>query len=296
MKKNAAVVLCALAYAAAVLVAAAVGYALRSQHPLIMIAAADAAGTLVIFLFSIGFNNSSFYDPYWSVAPMVIAAYWALSPIFDGVDLLRQFVVLAFVCFWGTRLTFNFLRGWGGLEHEDWRYADLREKNGRAFWFVSFTGIHFVPTILVYLGCLPFYAIFTAQDRPFGLLDGIAAAVTLIAIAFETVADHQLRRFVHRNQEPGRILDTGLWACSRHPNYFGEVLFWWGLFLFAVAADPAQWWTIVGAVSITLLFLFISLPLIENRMAKKPGYAEHAHKIPLLVPWFPQKASPDSSS
>ncbi len=290
MKKTSAIALCALAYVAALLVAAAVGYALRSQHPLIMIAAADAAGTLVIFLFSIGFNNSSFYDPYWSVAPMVITAYWFLSPISEGADLLRQIAVAAFVCFWGARLTFNFLRGWSGLEHEDWRYVDLREKNGRAFWFVSFIGIHFVPTILVYLGCLPLYPIFTAQDRPFGLLDVAAAVVTLVAIAFEAVADRQLRRFVGTNQEPGRILDTGLWAYSRHPNYFGEVLFWWGLFLFALAADPALWWTIAGAAGITLLFLFISLPLIETRMAKKPGYPQHAQKTPLLVPWFPKKA------
>ena len=289
MNKNAAVALCALAYAAALLVAVAVGYALRSQHPLITIAAADAAGTLIIFLFSVSFNNSSFYDPYWSVAPMVIVSYWIFSPISEGADFLRQIAVAAFVCFWGARLTYNFLRGWQGLAQEDWRYVDLREKNGRAYWLVSFTGIHFVPSILVYLGCVPFYAIFSARDRPFGLLDGIAAAVTLIAIVFETVADRQLRRFVLTNNEPGRILDTGLWAYSRHPNYFGEVLFWWGLFLFAIAADPAKWWSIAGAAGITLLFLFISIPLIEKRMTKKPGHAEHARRTPLLVPWFPKK-------
>ena len=143
-----------------------------------------------------------------------------------------------------------------------------------------------MPTALVYLCRFPLFPVFTTQGRPFGVFDGAAAAVTLVAICIEAAADQQLRRFAQTNEAPGHILDTGLWAYSRHPNYFEEVLFWWGLFLLGIAADPSRWWTIAGAVSITLLFIFISLPLIEKRMSKKTGYAEHVQRISGLVPWF----------
>lgn len=263
------------------------GYALRAQHPLAMLAAADVAGTLVIFGFSVAFNNSSFYDPYWSVGPMVIVLFWALSPLSDGVDLIRQLVLVGLVWLWGARLTFNFLRGWRGLDQEDWRYTDFRETTGRAYWLVSLTGIHLVPTAFVFAGCLPLYVVFTLPGKPFGILDALAAAVTLAAILIEGLADNQLRRFVLSNPEKGRILDTGLWAYSRHPNYFGEILFWWGLFLFVAAVAPAQWWTAAGAVSITALFVGISVPLIDKRMRKsRPDYDEHVRRVSALVPWF----------
>ena len=108
------------------------------------------------------------------------------------------------------------------------------------------------------------------------MLDVLAVLVTAAAIAVEAGADRQLRRFLTSPRKPGQILDTGLWAFSRHPNYFGEVLFWWGVWLFGLAADPSRWWTIVGPAGITALFLGISVPMMDKRMlARHPGYAEH---------------------
>ena len=94
-----------------------------------------------------------------------------------------------------------------------------------------------------------------------------------------------------RNDDPNRILDTGLWAYSRHPNYFGEITFWWGLCIFAYAAAPEAWWAYIGAAAITVMFWFISVPLIETRMLKKrPHYREHQKRISKIIPWFPRRS------
>jgi steroid 5-alpha reductase family enzyme len=155
---------------------------------------------------------------------------------------------------------------------------------------VSFGGIHLFPTVQVYLACLPLYPALVS-GRSFGWLDAVAGLVTLIGVGFELVADNQLRRFVRANPPRAAILETGLWAWSRHPNYFGEITFWWGLWLFGLAADPGWWWTVVGPLAITLMFRFASLPMIETRMAeRREGWAAHAERVPLLVPRPPRRA------
>jgi len=261
-------------------------------HPLVVVAVGDLVGTVAIFAFSFVFRNSSFYDPYWSVAPVPIALYLASHPqaVDDAVP-GRQVVAIALVTLWGLRLTWNWARGWTGLHHEDWRYGKLREDTGKAYWLVSFSGIHLFPTVLVYLGCLGLYPALLAGSRPFGLLDLLAAGVTAGAVVIEGLADDQLRAFVRRNRDPNRYLDTGLWAWSRHPNYFGEVSFWWGVWLFGLAADPSSaWWTAAGPLAMTGLFVFISIPMMEKRMvAKRPAYAEHQRRVSMLVPLPPRR-------
>lgn len=284
MQKAIGTIWCVLAYAAGLAAAFYVGAVLEGQHPLVVIGAADAAGTVVVFLFSAASNNSSVYDPYWSAAPIVIFAYLAYLAGPEADDLTRLLVMGLFVVLWGVRLTWNWYRGWNGLAQEDWRYVDIREKTGWGYWPVSFLGIHLVPTIFVYLGCFSMYAALMGEPRPFNYLDIFASAVTAFAIWIEATADNQLRAFKRANRQSGKILDTGVWAWCRHPNYLGEILFWWGLYGFALAADWNNWWTIVGPLAITLLFVFISLPLIEKRMAKKPGYAAHRKASPALLP------------
>ncbi len=272
---------CGIAYAVAIAAAFAVGYAVHDQfHSLVVVAIADAVGTIVIFVFSRTFNNSSFYDPYWSVAPMVMVAYWST----DAGNTARAMVVTALVWAWGGRLTGNFLAGWPNVRHEDWRYVNLRQQNGRAYWLVSFFGIHFAPTAWVYLGCLAFFPAFTSA-RDFGVADVFATVFTVGAIALEAIADDQLRRFRRSNPASGAIMKSGLWRKSRHPNYLGEISFWWGLYFFGLTADPSVWWTIAGPLSITLLFAFISIPMIDKRhVARRPEYAEHMRVTSALVP------------
>jgi steroid 5-alpha reductase family enzyme len=212
-------------------------------------------------------------------------ALWLASHPAPGAPPLRRYLVVGLIVLWGARLTWNWLRGWGGLHHEDWRYVDLRQKTGRAYWLVSFFGLHFMPTVTVFLGLVAL-APALSGTAPLGPLDALAAAVTLGAVVLEAIADEQLRAFRHRPRADGSILDTGLWAWSRHPNYLGEISFWWGLFLFGVAGTQAiAWWTLPGPLWMTALFVFISVPMLDRRsLARRPAYAAHMKAVPGLLP------------
>ena len=269
----------ALAYAAALVVALAAGWALRDRHPILVAAAADFAATLVVFGFSVGYGNSSLYDPYWSVAPLPIAIYWT------GAPGLRQLLILALVALWGVRLTGNWAARWRGIGDEDFRYQEIRRRTGRLYWPASLVSIHLMPTIWVFLGLLPLYPAL-ARPNPITVLDVTALVVTAAAIAIEAAADRQLRVFLRTRRDPEAVLDKGLWARCRHPNYLGEVLFWWGLYLFGVAAEPAWAWSGVGPLSITLLFVFVSVPWMDRRLLlRHPAWAQTMKSLPALLPW-----------
>jgi len=259
--------------------------ALHFSQTMVNVFIADAVATVLVFIVSVMFNNSSVYDPYWSVAPPIIVIY--LMQLFPEGNEIRQFVVLALVLFWGVRLTVNWWRGWQGIKHQDWRYTTIAEKTGKFYWPVSFLGIHFMPTVFVFLGCLPmWYAL--SSNEPFNVFDMVAAIFTFSAIMIEWIADEQLIKF--RKTSSGKsFMNTGLWAVSRHPNYLGEISFWGGIFLFAVSSSgfihSNGMWTVVGFISMVILFKFISIPLMEKRnMERKPGYQEYIKKVPALFP------------
>lgn len=245
---------------------------------------ADVAATVLIFAASVIFKNSSVYDAYWSVAPPIIAAY--LIQLFPDGNKVRQFVILALVLFWSIRLTLNWWRGWSGMKHQDWRYTSIAEKTGKWYWPVSFLGIHFMPTVFVFLGCLPLWYALSGSE-PFGVVDAVATLVTFSAILIEWIADEQLIRF-RKNSSGKTFIQSGLWAISRHPNYLGEISFWGGIFLFAVASSGLSnsgYWTVIGFISMIILFKFISIPLMEKRnITRKPGYEEYIKKVPALFP------------
>jgi steroid 5-alpha reductase family enzyme len=270
------------AYAVALAVAVAVGWALRGRSPVLVAALADIAATLVVFAFSVRHDNSSVYDPYWSVAPICIAAYWAAAGEVD----LRALLVLLLVTTWGIRLTSNWVTRWRGLQDEDFRYVEIRRKAGRLYWPASLFGIHLLPTAWVFLGMLPTWPALSGQGGHLGALDLAALGVTTAGIVVKAVADRQLRRFLRTRRDTSAVVETGLWRLSRHPNYFGEVSFWWGLGLFGLAADPRWAWTVVGPLSITVLFLAVSIPWMDRRMrARHPAWAEKTASLPALVPW-----------
>ena len=254
---------------------------------LVFVFLADIIGTFVIFIFSTIFKNASLYDPYWSVIPLIITIFYALNS--KRLSLI-SIIVIIFVFIWSIRLTFNWVRQWKGLSHEDWRYQDLRTKNGSKFWIVNLVGIQLMPTILVYLGTLPIYTVFYMSNQHLTILDILAFIITLTAILFETIADQQLRNFIkHRNSQEETI-KSGLWKFSRHPNYFGEVLFWWGLYVFSLAISLEFWWFIIGPLSITVLFIAVSIPLMEKKnMMTKPSYETYKKEVSKLIPWFKKK-------
>ena len=260
-----------LAYAAATLIAIAVYLAVDA--PLLWrILYADIAATAVIFAFSVWFKNSSFYDAYWSVVPILIGFTLLLAA--NGGNFTREVMILSLVSLWGVRLTWNWGYGWSGLNHEDWRYVRLQERTGVYYWIVSFLGIHMFPTVIVFVGCIPMFSVFES-NAALNFWDVMAFVATLSAIALEAQADRALHRFRATRQSSEEILRSGVWSWCRHPNYLGELGFWFGVFLFGVAALEGQPTNLMksGPVSMLLLFVIVSIPMIDKKLTEsKPGY------------------------
>ena len=276
--------LSAAAYVAALAVAIVVVRATGLPGALAQLGLGTLVATVFIFATSVALNNSSMYDPYWSLQPLAIAGYylWTYWGSLSGRRIL--IAVLAFL--YAARLTANFYRDWPGLSKEDFRYVGFREATGRLYWPVSFLGIHLFPTVMVFLGCLPMYAVSAGDPATaLGWLDVVGVVVTLGAIVLAFVADEQLRVFRQDSANRGRCISTGLWARSRHPNYLGEITTWWGFWLLALAAAPRYWWTVAGAAAITAMFVFASVPMMEKRaLATRAGYREYRERTPMLLP------------
>lgn len=283
--RGAALVAVAVTYVVAGLAAWVVVALAGGLSALVATLLADVAATLVVFGVSMAFDNASFYDPYWSVAPPVIAVAWAAS---GQGEATRRVLVIWLLAAWGIRLTVNWVRTWSGIGHEDWRYVMLRgqARHGRPWWLIDLTGIQLFPTLIVLLALLPAWPALThGAGRGLGALDVVAAVMLAGAFLLEATADLQRHRWAARPGNAGRIIDVGVWRYSRHPNYLGEIGVWWGLWLFGLAADPGWWWTVVGPLAMVGLFAFASIPMMDRRsLERRPGYAAHMAAVPALVP------------
>lgn len=239
---------------------------------------ADVIATVVTFLFSVLFGNASVYDPYWSVQPVVIVIAFAIKSPALGI---AQILPMIAVFLWGLRLTANWAYTFHGMEHQDWRYTMLKEKTGKLYPIVNFLGIHLVPTLIVYGCTLP--VVFTLVYAPaFNAGSAVFFAVSILAVVLQGTADCQMHKF--RKSKVGGFIRVGLWKYSRHPNYLGEILMWWGIALAFVCIMPEYWYLIAGAVANTLLFTFISVPLADNHQARKEGFDEYKKSTRMFLP------------
>ncbi|WP_142274676.1 DUF1295 domain-containing protein [Mycobacterium scrofulaceum] len=250
---------------------------------------ADVVATLTVFAFSRAYRNSSFYDAYWSVIPPLLTCYWWSEA---GTSRLRCWLVAVLVVVWSIRLTANWVYGFPGLHHEDWRYGMFRERAGSWEFAVDLVAIHLIPTLQVFAGMLPVYVCLTRGGDDVGWLTALAFVVGLSAVALESAADWQLHRFV-RHRQSGEVMDRGLWGWSRHPNYFGEFGFWVALALFGVAAAPADaWWLFGGALAMLAMFLGASIPMMEKRsLERRPDYQRVIDRVARFVPRPPRRVS-----
>ncbi|MEP3209968.1 MAG: DUF1295 domain-containing protein [Maribacter sp.] len=246
--------------------------------------AASFIMTVVCFLFSVIKRNSSVYDAFWSVIPF----YFVVLLCCINLKELTVFHLLTFlvVSIWSWRLTLNWARSWSGFSQEDWRYKDLAEQTGMIYPLVNFFGIHLFPTAMVFSAMWPLFDVFSSPMQ-YAWLFFIGMAVCLSGVALEFIADNQLAQFRKRpNPKPEELLETGIWAKSRNPNYLGEMLFWFGIFLIGYSFGTSSI-TIVGAIVMVCLFVVISIPLKEDRMIeRKPTYGAYKKRVPKLIPKF----------
>jgi len=247
-------------------------------HPLTALFIADAAATIVIFIFSLVLKNASVYDPYWSVQPVFFigAMYLHYGLGFQAVHLL----VLIPLSLWSIRLTFNWASGFENLRWEDWRYREYKTRNPKTAQLIVFTGIMLMPTCLVFLGTVPYWYFLQAENYNL-ILSAAGGFIILMGTLFEHLADSRLK--LHKkNEKRTSYIDEGLWRYSRHPNYLGEIFIWIGLFLAGLVNFHP--FSVPGVLLIILLFTCISIPMMERHILEKiPEYAVYKKTVWPLV-------------
>lgn len=235
--------------------------------------------TMILFIGSVVHRNSSIYDAYWSVAPPV---FITLGLLISGQWSARELMMSAVVFIWAIRLTANWVYTWPGMHHQDWRYTQLRKDTGLLYPLVNFTGIHFFPTLMVYVAFTPAILIYTQPDTPLNYWDWIALLIGLGSVGIQGLADYQMHQFRKSNQ--GKINNQGLWKYSRHPNYLGEIGVWLAVFTFGLGAGLPWWPYILCPLSMAGMFVVISIPMMEKRQSAKPGWEEYKKQTGKLLP------------
>ena len=280
-------------YLLATIVAITVFYAMKNgpilDHSatvklLLSLFVADVVATIIVWAFGLLYENVSVYDPYWSVFPPVAFLLWAF---YTGVWSLPVILLLIASWYWGWRLTRNWVITFKGIGHADWRYTKYRSLHPVLFHLINFFGLNMVPTLVVFAAMLPGLKLYEnplsfkfTSAVSFGLLF-LGFVICLIAPTIQLIADKQSHDF--RAAHPGEVCNVGLWKHGRHPNYFGEILFWWGIWIMYVPFGGIDWF-ILGPIAMTALFLGISIPLMEQRqLANKPGYAEYRRQTRILI-------------
>lgn len=267
---------------------------IKIDHLMVRFLVLDLICTVFVYLVSMIFNNASVYDPYWSVAPMVILPMFMVA--LKAYHLV-VYVIIILYFIWGIRLTANWAYGFKNLNHQDWRYKNFQDKHPKTWFLINLFGIHMVPTIIVFLGMLPTMYLMDLVVNNSDKIEASAASIfaviiILVAIILETVADIQMHKFRKDPNNKGKINESGLWKKARHPNYGGEILFWIGVFLYTSSMDGAgnSFILAFSPLIVFLLFAFISVPMMEKRQKKnKPGYEEYMKRTNIFFPIFPKE-------
>lgn len=248
--------------------------------------AAVGAAVLALWLVSLAIRDASIVDVFWGLGYVGIA--WIAFALGDGEPGRKLATALA-ASLWGLRLGGHL--AWRNLgAGEDPRYARMRQHHGSRFWIVSLATVFGLQGVLMLVISLPIQVAQARAGPPLGVLDAAGLALVATGLGLEAVADLQLSRFRADPSQRGRVLDRGLWRYSRHPNYFGDAVVWWGIWLVACSA-PWGFWTIVSPALMTFLLLRVSgVALLERGLARsKPGWAEYAARTSAFVPWPPRR-------
>ena len=240
---------------------------------------------LVFWVISLVLRDASIADIAWGLVFVAIAwAAWA-----SGSGSTASLIAAVAVTVWGSRLAIYI--GKRNLGHgEDRRYQAMRAKRPDRFWLWSLFGVFVLQGLLALVVSLPVQSLGAVADAEPGALSWIGLAVFLTGLGFEAIGDAQLAAFKRDPASKGKVMDRGLWRYTRHPNYFGDALLWWGIWLIAVGAGAA-WWTLIGPGLMTFLLVRVSgVALLESDMAeRRPGYAEYVRRTSAFIPRPPKR-------
>ncbi|NUO02579.1 MAG: DUF1295 domain-containing protein [Saprospiraceae bacterium] len=220
-------------------------------------------------------------DVAWGLGYALIALYLASTRGLTAVSLL----VYGLTAIWALRLSGHiFWRNRG--KTEDFRYAQWRVEWGRWFFLRSYLQVYLLQGLFLLVIAAPLWVAGTFGSNETGIFTFLGAGIWAVGFYFQAVGDYQLMQFLKTRKDKEAVLQTGLWRYSRHPNYFGEILIWWGLFLVVLPLEKG-WWAIVSPLTITFLLVFVSgVPMLERRYRNNPAYQEYRKRTNALIPWF----------
>jgi steroid 5-alpha reductase family enzyme len=248
--------------------------------------AATAGLMLGVWLLSLVKKDASIVDTFWGLGFVLIAGVcWAIGEGYEP----RRILITALTAAWGLRLASHiFWRNKG--KGEDFRYRAMRARHGKRFPVVSLYSVFAVQGLLMWVISLPLQiAAISREPARITWLDWTGAIVWLIGFAFESIGDLQLARFKAEPNNEGKVMDRGLWRYTRHPNYFGDALLWWGFFLIAMST-PGGVWTLISPLIMTGLLMKVSgVALLEKTLIKtKPEYRGYVRRTNAFFPWLPR--------
>jgi len=256
-----------------------------SLLPLLLTNLAIVLGLMFcLWVISLPIKNASIVDIFWGIGFVVIA--WS-SVALAGAGPWRAIALSLAVTLWGLRLA-GYLAWRNSGKGEDHRYAEMRERRPGRFWIWSLPAVFLLQGLLMWLVALPLQ-VTPLSGQPLGGLDVLGFALWATGWLFESVGDWQLARFKAQPENRGRVLQQGLWRYTRHPNYFGDFLVWWGFFL--LAAGAGAWWTVISPLVMSLLLVRVSgVALLEKSISqRRPEYADYIRRTSAFIPWPPRE-------
>jgi steroid 5-alpha reductase family enzyme len=237
------------------------------------------------FIVSLIKKRNDVADIAWGCGFILLA--WS-SFFISGSEQMRSFIVNLLITIWGLRLSYHIFKR-NRNKKEDYRYQDWRKQWGEWFVLRSYLQVYLLQGLFLFLIVFPTLYINKNSLSSLTALDGLGLLVWIIGFIFESVADRQLATFIRNPLNKGKIIQTGLWRYSRHPNYFGEVTQWWGIYIYALSV-AGGWITIFGPLTITFLILFVSgIPLLEKKYAGRADFDDYKKRTSIFFP-FPPKA------
>lgn len=248
---------------------------------------------LVLWVLSLILKNSSIVDIFWGFG--FVVSVWIAFFLTSGANALRDWLMALLVTIWGLRLTLHvFLRNVG--KGEDFRYARWRRESGKHWWWYSLFKVNLLQGLILWVVAVPL----TAAQLPtyssgLNILDYLGSSLWAFGFFFEAVGDIQLTKFRADPDNRGKVIQSGVWRLTRHPNYFGDAAQWWGFYLIAAAAGA--WWTIFSPILMTFLLIRVSgVDMLEKTLKEKPGYRDYVEQTSAFIPWFPKMVDTDSES
>ncbi len=263
------------------------------SSPLFRIYIIDFYVTCILFLIgNYVFLSNNIYDLHWPLIPLICSIYFHFTSNSIEFLPLKRLLVFFVICIWSCHLIWQTISSLDNIKHEDWRFQMMRKQYSNHFLLFAFFALHLLPMFQVLIGSSSIYYVYnnTHVYESLTMVDSLLLFIMFFGVLLENIADRQLGEFRRLKQKSKQqrfaVLASGLWKYSRHPNYLGEIIFWWGLFFLGYTYN-APLWCVLGPLLITLMMIFGSIPMSEERMFRKyPEYKFVQQRVSILIPTF----------